>query len=148
MKAKKKWRYYCDFCKKVGGSKPGMERHELRCTANPNRVCGMCVALDQTQPKIQDLLDSLPTLQELELPHGTIFSFRVLAEGHAYNVPDIKKLRLVSGGCPACMLAALRQRGLTEIIDKDVFDYQKECSEAWKEVNHAEQRAEMESNYL
>jgi len=34
--------YYCDFCKKKGMSKHHMSKHEMSCTMNPNRKCGLC----------------------------------------------------------------------------------------------------------
>lgn len=36
-------RYYCDYCNKGSGSPSAMRRHERGCTANANRVCGMCI---------------------------------------------------------------------------------------------------------
>ena len=35
-------RYYCDFCPRGYFKKASMMRHEKGCTANPNRVCGLC----------------------------------------------------------------------------------------------------------
>ena len=42
MKTKLRQRHYCDFCKKSGGSRYHMERHEKYCTMNPKRECRMC----------------------------------------------------------------------------------------------------------
>ena len=127
MKSKQVWRYYCDFCKKSGGSKHHMEAHEKRCVANPGRVCGMCRALEQEQPEMQTLLDALPMLHE-----SAVSDFLV---GTAYDAPDLTKLRKAAGDCPVCMLAALKQRGFTAIFGKEVFDYQKEVSSVWHDHN-------------
>lgn len=40
MKTKRKLRYYCDWCKKSGGSKHHLAKHERGCTLNPRRVLG------------------------------------------------------------------------------------------------------------
>ena len=116
MRQAKRWRYYCDFCKKVSGRRSAMERHEKGCTMNPNRVCGVgdkwkggCVA----------------TVPEL------------LAELAEKGYPALRNL---AEECPACILAALRQS--TAIIsDQDAsdgrydFDYKKEMENVWRDVN-------------
>lgn len=42
MRRKPSYRYYCDYCKKSGGSGSAMAIHEKHCTMNPNRVCRFC----------------------------------------------------------------------------------------------------------
>jgi hypothetical protein len=42
VKAVKRWRYYCDHCKKVSGLRTAMAKHEKGCTLNPARECGVC----------------------------------------------------------------------------------------------------------
>ena len=37
-----KTRYGCSFCKKTTARKETMERHEVVCYYNPNRVCPIC----------------------------------------------------------------------------------------------------------
>lgn len=56
MKTKLRPRFYCDFCRKSGGSAAAMTRHESACTANPNRVCKMCPAGGLSQKPITDLI--------------------------------------------------------------------------------------------
>jgi hypothetical protein len=46
MKAVKRWRYYCDHCKKAGASPYHMRNHEESCTLNPARVCKLCARLN------------------------------------------------------------------------------------------------------
>jgi hypothetical protein len=41
MIIKEKKVYYCEFCNKHSLASGSLKRHEERCTANPNRVCGM-----------------------------------------------------------------------------------------------------------
>lgn len=48
-------RYYCEHCKKSGGRKDVIARHEAGCTANPSRVCGCCRLAGMKQHSIEDL---------------------------------------------------------------------------------------------
>lgn len=75
-------RYYCDHCKKAGLSRFHMEKHERGCTANPNRVCGMCQLVDGPNATLPELLDAA----------------RI----------GLTELRSTALGCPACMLAGIR----------------------------------------
>jgi hypothetical protein len=74
-------RYYCEFCKKAGGSPSHIKRHEAGCTNRPDRVCGMCKAQREPQTPLHDLLAAAGNLEAL---------------------------REAANGCPACMLAAIR----------------------------------------
>jgi len=86
MRRAQRWRYFCDFCDKVGGSAFHMRRHEAACTANPHRTCGYCGAMRPVAELV------------------------ALLEAHA---PDwhagMAALRLEARGCPGCLLAATRQ---------------------------------------
>lgn len=84
MRQKKVWRYYCDFCRKAGCGKPSIRDHEVHCTKNPDRVCGACVLGGVKQKPITELL----------------------AAFEDYSLDDLK---VAANGCPACVLAALRQ---------------------------------------
>ena len=77
-------RYYCDFCRKGNGSPSHMRKHEKGCTARPDRQCGMCAVMEEEQPNLSDLIP-------LAL------------------AGDVKALEAAAHGCPACMLAAIRQ---------------------------------------
>ena len=90
MKRKKRWRYYCDFCGKAGGHAGHMERHEERCTLNPNRVCGFHEAQDESQPSMASLVAALES---------------DLADWRA----GWKALGYLADDCPGCILAAIRQ---------------------------------------
>ena len=83
-------RYYCDHCNKGNGSPSAMRRHERGCTANPQRICGMCSMLArefglEPAPPLPILLDTLD------------------AEG-------FKAMCELANNCPACILAALRTK--------------------------------------
>jgi hypothetical protein len=120
MRKKKVWRYYCDFCKKSGCSAGHMKRHEIGCTGNPNRVCGLCEVAEKEQPAIADLIAAAQ------------------ADADNHTDPDglcsSENLRTVANGCPACMLTGARQSGRDSYFD---FDYKAEHSEFWKNVNDA-----------
>lgn len=119
MKVAMRKRYYCDHCKKSGGSRVHMEKHEAGCTLNPNRKCGFCEHGETVTQPMPDLIAALG--------NGD-------AEGMA-------KLRELAGNCPGCILAALRQsQALTPWTLNPQgtyfeFDFKKESAAFWKEVN-------------
>lgn len=76
-------RYYCDHCKKAGGSAGHMRTHEQHCTSNPERKCRMCALADRETLSIDE-------------NHKL-----VLEKGFAIASKEM---------CPACLLAAIRQR--------------------------------------
>lgn len=111
MKKIKRWRYYCDFCGKSSGSGGHMSRHEKRCTANPNRVCGMCGHVG-----IKGFIEALGAGDE----------------------DGVDKLRDATNGCAACMLAAVRQSGLQDRQDETLlvlFNYEEEKIRYWAEFD-------------
>lgn len=78
-------RYYCDHCKKAGGSGKWMLHHEEACTLNPDRVCRVCpLLMDEDHAPLPELIETLEN------------------EGFV-------SLRKKAGECPACILAAIRQ---------------------------------------
>ena len=117
MKKVKRWRYYCDYCKKSGASGGHMARHEKSCTMNPNRTCLMCQYGNNDQAEMPDLLEALKIANE--------------------------KLREVSGNCPICILSALRQSGYPGIFQD--FNFEKEKEMFWDEINR--DRHESRYNY-
>ena len=78
MKAVKRWKYYCDHCKRSGGSKHHLSRHELACTNNPERICRVC---DDAKP----------------------FAALLAAADEGVDA-----LRAAAERCPACMLTGAR----------------------------------------
>lgn len=121
MKMKMRPRYYCEHCKKSGGSAHHMRRHEVGCTANPNRVCGMC-AVDRDQfdgEHEQALTEALIAAAEADWQTG-------LETGDPYHEQKPVKLREVSHDCPACMLAGIRLSGV--YLD---FNFKDEAAAFW-----------------
>lgn len=119
-------RYGCDFCKKVGGSKFHMAKHEAGCTNNPERVCALHHFVTGGE-------EAAPSVAELR---------EALAMG------GWPLLREVSHDCPACKLAALRQSWVKpepgepwpdEPQDgRENFQFKKERDEIWSAHNEAQ----------
>lgn len=111
MRKVKRWRYYCDFCKKSGGN--SLAKHEKHCTGNPNRECRMC----NCNPPTAELIAAVGSGG----PEG------------------LERLRKAADDCPACILAGIRQSKINhpdpEIGGGDgsyiEFDYKKEAMTFW-----------------
>ena len=117
MKSLKKWRYYCDFCGKSGGSKYHMLKHEKHCTKNPNRICRICYTAQLSQQTLDDLRK-------------------------AFNEGGMNQLRQTSENCPMCILATIRSYLPTKgtydpefNLNFEGFDFKKELKEFWDEHN-------------
>jgi len=134
-----RWRYYCDFCRKSGGSGGHIARHERGCTLNPNRVCGLHERMRERQPSMPELVNALEA-------HG---------EDWAAGMKDLRDL---SENCPACILAAIRQSPkLQAIIASDEFDgvdfptadfdFRKELASFWDSVRAGQARGDMADGY-
>ena len=103
MRQVKRWRYYCDFCKKSGGSKGHMMRHENGCTKNPNRECGLCRFGEEVSTPLAELI-SFVDERAASLPADDLFY------NNGKNSEQlVNDLQAKANGCPACALAALRQ---------------------------------------
>jgi hypothetical protein len=146
MKIFKAWRYKCDFCGKNKHQKTAMEKHELHCTMNPNRVCKFHkYATGEENPTVP-----------------SIASMLILLESHKSDTDyGLKALREATDNCPCCILAALRQSGLTSpvehydggdeltinttylsdpLVGKDEFDFKKELEDFWAEERSMQQQ--------
>lgn len=135
MRKEKRWRYFCDYCKKSGGSKYYLEKHEKGCTLNPERDCGFCSAAEYQQQDLNELIEILKKQVSINK-----------------ESPDwkaaIKELREATEGCPVCMLAAIRQSKLfgwekEQYSEFNLFDFKKEVAAFWAEVNDDQWRKEV-----
>jgi len=125
------WRYHCGFCRKSNCSAASMSRHQEHCTANPNRKCGMC-GVSGTG-------------------HGgpVVDAVKVLSKG---TQAELDQLRNFCEGCPACMLAAIRQSKI-EDVPSDIhpgskgawamtvhpsWSYKEEKKVFWEQVNETQ----------
>ena len=128
MRQRKRWQYYCDFCKKNGGSKDHIKRHEKGCTSNVNLVCGVCGYHGINQEAVE-------FVKNVKTPNGMIF----FDSSDPRNEKELKKLRdFFDDGCPACMLATVRQAEKQEGMSFLNFDYKKEHDAYWKERREKE----------
>lgn len=119
MRKKRVWRYYCDHCSKGRCQATAISGHELFCTKNPNRQCGMCKISEQPTPPMEQLKVAL-------------------AQG-------LDNLLETAGHCPACTLAAIRQSGGT--TGDYEWDYQAACETFWQDLK-VEQEKQAERDAL
>jgi hypothetical protein len=139
MKKRQVIQCICDFCGKKMYSIAWMAKHEVRCTKNPNRICGVCKMMEQDQPPIEPLLAILPDPKEFVRPicgddfgdYPTFVNYTELANATELQLPA---LREAAKGCPACMMAALRQRGIP-IPSLKGFNFTKMMQGIWTEIN-------------
>jgi hypothetical protein len=115
MRQMKRWRYYCDHCKKSGGRGPDMLRHELRCTLNPARSCRVCEIGGLSPAPLAELVVLAKSLGD---------------ESNTIPEAELKKLSDAADGCPGCILAAHRQAGV-----HSTFDFKKAMEPIWEEIN-------------
>jgi len=146
MKTRKVNRYYCDFCKKTGGSKFHMEKHERGCTKNPNRVCGICNKMEYTQQPMTKLIEVVGDVKQYEVSNGLHDGMIDTGTWFSEDLINamIPKLRDATENCPMCMLAALRQSGIP-VPAATAFNYKNELQGIWNEIN--DERAERDRNY-
>lgn len=135
MKRKKVWRYYCEFCKKSSCSAASISRHEKRCTMNPNRYCGMCATVNLPQKPMTELIGILSGIAVVEKTNG---DWKDLAlEGDIDK--SLQTLRDETENCPACVLAALRQKGI--LIPLTTFRFGDEVKRFWADFNDTQWEA-------
>lgn len=134
MRKRTVWRYYCDFCKKAGLSKHFMQRHEDHCTLNPLRKCRMCVfANGGNGAALPELLALLPNPVEARISEMNGWEPAYWAFVDKANAA-LPILREAADNCPACIMAALRQKGIPVPMIES-FDFKKECADIFSEVN-------------
>lgn len=113
MRQAKRWRYYCDHCKKAGGLRHGMEIHEKHCTMNPSRECRMCHKAIDARAVTADM----PELNILKSDPEQVLA----------------KLRAICHNCPACILAVIRQSKSTVLAYE--FRFKEEAKARWERIN-------------
>ncbi len=135
MRTRRRNRYYCDFCKKSGCSAFYMKKHEDHCTMNPNRKCGMCEVIGNTPHNLPDLISLLPNPEEYLTNHEKgDFSFEIFTGLEEAVNSVLNDLYEKTEGCPACILAALRQAKIpVPMITK--FNFTEACNDFWKQFN-------------
>jgi len=123
----------CEHCGKKNWSIGHMRNHELHCTKNPDRECRVCKMVEGEQKPIAELTALLPNLASWRDEYDNIN----YAEGSRESVnAALKALRDACDNCPACILAALRQKGIMVPLVTD-FDFTKEVKSLWSEINES-----------
>ena len=119
MKMKMRPRYYCDHCGRGNGNPGYMKKHEVGCTNNPNRVCGICPKIEVTQKPMHELIEAIGSGTDKELD----------------------TLRDITENCPVCILAAIRQAKIQRGYDEGDegfsvnFDFKAELKIFWEQYN-------------
>lgn len=135
MRSKMVKRYWCDHCNKAGLSAGHMVRHEQHCTMNPARSCRVCKFVNGTSGPGEDGLKALIAL----LPTGDCPSFGdELNEYVDVANAAVTKLRGAADGCPACMLAALRQAKISVGMVSETFDFSAEMKAIFADLRSEE----------
>lgn len=133
MKTKKVNRYWCDYCNKAGLSKSAMERHEKHCTLNPERSCRVCSLLGGSHGlPVSDLVALLPDSKPYHA--STACNDNEHRELHAALEIAMPVLREAVAGCPACIMAALRQANIP-VPMADNFDFKAEMKSIFDDLN-------------
>lgn len=134
MRKKKVWRYYCDHCKKSGCSKHWIEKHERHCTGNPSRVCRMC---EEPSDKFRIAIASFV------MSGGTRVQDRPF--NGSLSKDEFEKLCDSVDGCPACILALIRQ---TNRFPEEHWDYRSAVDQWFKKKDAGELRASLHQGKL
>lgn len=141
-------RYWCDHCNKAGLSAHAMAKHELHCTMNPDRNCRVCTLINGGYTVGREEMAKLLAL--LPEPSDDLYSGctcpPLYDENHRHldtcSDPFVRltrdmlialpKLREATDNCPACILAALRQKGIT-VPMVEGFDFTAEMKRVFAE---------------
>ena len=127
MRTKKLNTYWCEFCRKHGLSASHIAKHEKHCTGNPNRKCRMCDAAGLTQKPMAELVACLPTWYREDWIDPVV---QPLTERQI--VAGMKDLIELADGCPACILAAMRQRRIPHYAAD--WDFREAAKSFWSDV--------------
>lgn len=131
MRTKTVKRHWCDFCNRAGLRAHAMAKHERHCTMNPARTCRTCTLINGGNGPDPDGLRALvamlptPVAQDWDYNGNPSPRFEQFMREVAKVAP---KLREATDGCPACMLAAIRQAGVPVPLVEG-FDFKKEMAE-------------------
>jgi len=112
---------------------------------NPDRKCGVCKQPVDIAAAISHIPDLLPykrtTFEAGEMTFLGDWCWYEFPDGWAENF--IATLEDEVDGCPACMLAALRQAGVAAYVMQK-FDFKKRLEDWWESVNLEMERREHE----
>jgi hypothetical protein len=107
-----------------------MQRHEERCTMNPNRYCGMCAYAGNVQPDLKDLIALLPKIDHYSPSDAVVDTYSDLWVDLDEAFEKLQKA--APDGCPACILAALRQANIPVHMAPN-WDFEQACKDFLEE---------------
>jgi hypothetical protein len=142
MKEALKKTYYCDFCKKHLHRKPSMEYHEKHCTANLDRVCGLCGRKETRKPSLKVLVRYFRGKMFMPKPNE-----RGAIPADEIRQPKLEDIMESVEYCPICTLTIIRGCGLQHFPYEIKFDFKREMEEWWKNKWEEEYQAEMQGYY-
>lgn len=119
MRKKLVKRYYCDHCSKGSFKEPSMRQHEYGCIRNPDRVCYLC----ESNRDYKTLVQAAKANSSED-------------EWERRNIDGPTQLEALSSmvdGCPACLLAVLRQ---ADVMAFEHFHY-KDAVNEWLREKYA-----------
>lgn len=124
MRTKTVQRFYCDHCSKGMFRKADMAKHEITCIVNPSRACWLCESGTGTidYKALADEFKKQPGV-DYDDKHDTYECKSTEAINWLYNKVD---------GCPACVLAVLKQG---KVFSFEVFNYREHLAEWHREKN-------------
>ena len=128
MKKVKRWRYYCDHCKKSGGSAYHIRNHEQSCTKNPDRKCGFCYQAEFDQTKTKDLISLIN--KSIITVIDNVNNMECISIVFRYGKTEesiLKELRDLTENCPACILTAMRLTDTTIMFRSFNWEKEKGC---------------------
>lgn len=93
--------------------------------------------LEQEQPKLDDLLACLPDSEDYKQNGDLIVECPITGESLTRVANNcVPELRRLAGNCPACMMAAIRQKGIPVPVVSD-FSFTDRMKEIWNIINDA-----------
>ena len=143
MKQKQVWRYWCEFCNKAGLQKAHMAQHEAHCTLNPHRECRVCKMV-QDLPEGGTIERRDPVALAAMLPDPASYTecdenvqtFTWVSERIREPLAvAMAQVRKACDGCPACILAALRLRGIPVPMADHIFNFTAEMKSILNDIN-------------
>ncbi len=136
MRRVKRWRFYCDFCKKAGGSGGHIARHEKGCTLNPGRVCRVCGMISADQKPIENIIRHLPKHSDYPCVGDGPYCDLIEYSDEYQTAIEIcmPELRAYVENCSACIMAALRQSGIP-VPFVESFNFTDEMGAIWAVIN-------------
>lgn len=143
MKTKLVKRYWCEFCNRAGLQERAMVKHEQHCTMNPARTCRVCALIsegtgDEASAPLADLMTLLPDNVAFTC-HDSMGNAPPAYKAFCANLDAaVPMLRKAANGCPACFMAALRQKGIP-VPMVDSFDFKAEMQQIFSDRNEFRQ---------